>query len=172
MATKPTPGGSDGTYGTELNAFLDVSLASDGKVKDGAVFSTSAAPTVDAGVANQKYVDDNIPVGDTPTIKDSTNANFAKTHAYRTQTAGFVTAWAAGTANELKGFVHTTNNPAGAGTQVAQSQTDGASDPFISFFVGFESTTGIFFEVTQIGATTTILWTPLISGGAAPIDQD
>ena len=58
MATKPTPGGSDGTYGTELNAFLDVSLAADGKVKDGAVFSTSAAPSVDAGVANKKYVDD------------------------------------------------------------------------------------------------------------------
>ena len=58
MATKPTPGGSDGTYGTELNAFLDISLAADGKVKDGAVFSTSAAPSVDAGVANKKYVDD------------------------------------------------------------------------------------------------------------------
>lgn len=57
MATKPTPGGSDGTYGTELNVFLDESLASDGKVKDGAVFSTSAAPTVDAGVANKLYVD-------------------------------------------------------------------------------------------------------------------
>lgn len=57
MATKPTPGGSDGTYGTEMNAFLDVSLADDGKVKDGAVFSTSAAPSVDAGVANKLYVD-------------------------------------------------------------------------------------------------------------------
>ena len=57
MAAKPTPGGSDGTYGTELNEFLDVSLAADGKVKDGAVFSTSAAPTVDAGVANKAYVD-------------------------------------------------------------------------------------------------------------------
>ncbi len=57
MAAKPTPGGSDGTYGTELNAFLDVSLASDGKIADGAVFSTSAAPSVDAGVANKLYVD-------------------------------------------------------------------------------------------------------------------
>lgn len=30
MATKPTPGGSDGTYGTELNAFLDVGHDADG----------------------------------------------------------------------------------------------------------------------------------------------
>lgn len=30
MAAKPTPGGSDGTYGTELNEFLDVGHNSDG----------------------------------------------------------------------------------------------------------------------------------------------
>lgn len=60
MATKPTPGASDGTYGSELNTHLEISLASDGKVKDGAIFSSSTAPTVDAGVANKKYVDDNV----------------------------------------------------------------------------------------------------------------
>ena len=46
MATKPTPGGSDGTYGTEMNAFLDESLASDGKIKDGAVLE-AATETAD-----------------------------------------------------------------------------------------------------------------------------
>jgi hypothetical protein len=30
MALKPTPGGSDGTYGTELNEFLDVGHDADG----------------------------------------------------------------------------------------------------------------------------------------------
>lgn len=58
MAAKPTPGSSSGTYGTELNEFLDVSLAADGKIADAAVQSTSAAPTTDAMVANKKYVDD------------------------------------------------------------------------------------------------------------------
>ena len=60
MATRPTPGGSDGTWGTELNAHLAVSLATDGKVLDGAVFSTSAAPTVDAALVNKKFVDDTV----------------------------------------------------------------------------------------------------------------
>jgi hypothetical protein len=30
MATRPSQGGSDGTWGTELNAWLDVEHASDG----------------------------------------------------------------------------------------------------------------------------------------------
>lgn len=57
MATKPTPGGSDGTYGTELNAFLDVSLAVDGKIKDGAVLE-AATETADGDrtVADLGYV--------------------------------------------------------------------------------------------------------------------
>lgn len=60
MATKPTPGGSDGTYGTELNAFLDVSLDSDGKVINEALQTASTAPSADAALANKKYVDDQI----------------------------------------------------------------------------------------------------------------
>jgi len=60
MATKPTPGASDGTWGTELNAFLDVSLASDGKIKTEALQTDATAPVADAAVANKKYVDDEI----------------------------------------------------------------------------------------------------------------
>ncbi len=58
MATKPTPGGSDGTYGTELNTFLDVSLDVNGKIATEALQTASTAPVADAAVANKKYVDD------------------------------------------------------------------------------------------------------------------
>ena len=58
MATKPTVGGSAGTWGTELNEHLDVSLDTDGKVDDGAAQTTSAAPGADAELANKKYVND------------------------------------------------------------------------------------------------------------------
>lgn len=60
MANRPTVGGSDGTWGTELNEHLDVSLDTDGKVDDGAAQTTSAAPSADAEIANKKYVDDEI----------------------------------------------------------------------------------------------------------------
>lgn len=57
MAAKPTPGGSDGTYGTELNEFLDVSLASDGKVKDGAVLEAATEPADgDRTIADAAFV--------------------------------------------------------------------------------------------------------------------
>ncbi len=171
MATKPTPGGSDGTYGTELNAFLDVSLASDGKIADGAVFSTSAAPSVDAGVANKKYVDDNISPGDVPVSVDSDSQTMAKAHAYLAQTSGFVTAWMQTTdTNAIKGYVGTTNNPAGAGTQVAENRvSDGVGmNGFVSFYVP----DGKYFELTQTTVVLTIIWTPYVTGGGNPIDQD
>ena len=58
MVTKPTPGGSDGTYGTELNAFLDESLAADGKIKDGAVLEAATeVADGDRTVADKAYAD-------------------------------------------------------------------------------------------------------------------
>lgn len=68
MARLPTESADDGTYGGILNEYLLISHASDGKIKDGAVFTTSAAPTVDAGLANKLYVDNQI-VSTKPTAK-------------------------------------------------------------------------------------------------------
>ena len=59
MATKPTPGASDGVWGTEMNAFLDVSLDVNGFIKTEALQTDATAPSADAAVANKKYVDDN-----------------------------------------------------------------------------------------------------------------
>jgi hypothetical protein len=60
MSVLPTPGASDGTYGTELNAFLEVSLdGTTGKVLNEALQVNSTAPVADAALVNKKYVDDN-----------------------------------------------------------------------------------------------------------------
>ena len=58
MALKPTPGASDGTYGTEMNAFLDVSLDVNGKIATEALQTDATAPVADAAIVNKKYVDD------------------------------------------------------------------------------------------------------------------
>ncbi|HEB26434.1 MAG TPA: hypothetical protein ENI05_01480 [Porticoccus sp.] len=56
MATKPTPGASAGTWGTEMNTFLDVSLDVNGKIATEALQTDSTAPVADAAVANRKFV--------------------------------------------------------------------------------------------------------------------
>lgn len=105
--------------------------------------------------------------GDVPTLNDSESNAMLKAHAYLAQTSGFVNAFNTGTGNN-KLFVHTTNDPAGAGTKVDEWEGDAAADKGGMFtFVA----NGKYFEVTS-GGTPTILWTPLVTGGAAPIDQD
>lgn len=75
MATRPTPGGSDGTWGTELNAHLAVSLATDGKVKDGAVLEAATeSGDGDRTIADKGYVDENIGSANyTPTSQTGAN---------------------------------------------------------------------------------------------------
>ncbi len=45
MATKPTPGGSDGTYGTEMNAFLDIEHNADGTHNGSIEFPVNGSST-------------------------------------------------------------------------------------------------------------------------------
>ncbi len=106
--------------------------------------------------------------GDTPTANDSDSNAMAKAHAYLAQTSGFVSAWVEiNTTATLSGFVDNTADPAGAGTKVALA-TASAREPFVFFFVP----NGLYFELTHASQTVTIIWTPLISGGSAPVDQD
>ncbi len=169
MATKPTTGASDGTWGTEMNAFLDVSLDVNGKIATEALQTDSTAPSADAALANKKYVDDKVPVGDSPTVNDSQSNPMLKSHAYLAQTAGFVTAFVNDSGNTINGYVGSTNDPPSAGILMGSSQhTASPGNPFISFFVG----SGKYFEITMATSTPTITWTPLVASGAAPIDQD
>jgi hypothetical protein len=135
---------------------------------DSSEMASNAAPTEDEGIVNKKFVDDSIK-GDAPTANDSEANAMLKAHAYLAQTSGFVTAFLTNSGNALAGYVGATDDPAGAGTQVGSCQGDGGTeDPFLSFFVG----SGKYFEITISAGTPTITWTPLVSGGGAPIDQD
>lgn len=179
MASLPTTGGSDGTYGTELNEYLLVSHASDGKIKDGAVFTTSAAPTVDAGVTNKKHVDDTISaalVADSNTnagytANDSNGDAMLKSHAYKAQTLGFVSVYATlnASGDRIIGFVWNTSDPAGSGTQIQSSEASSSNDDVSIYFIVPD---GKYFEITVGGANVpTILWIGLGSTDR-PVDQD
>ena len=100
---------------------------------------------------------------------DSEANAMLKAHAYLVQTAGFVSAWVpTNTSGQLTGYIGTTTDPAGENTPAAIALNDSGTDPFIYFFVP----NGQYFEITQATQTPTIKWTPLVSGGAAPVDQD
>lgn len=174
MATKPTPGGSDGTYGTELNEFLDVSLASDGKIADGAEQSTSAAPAADAELANKKYIDDRIAATTTWSVwsnQDDTPTAMAKDHAYLANANGFVRAHSAelDTADYLRGYTHNASDTVESGILV-----DSTAAVIIDQLgaIGFAVKSGEYFEITSDGpGTVTILWLS-IGTAVAPTDQD
>lgn len=106
--------------------------------------------------------------GDVPTINDSESNAMLKSHAYLTQTSGFVDVIILNTTNAIQFYVGTTNDPLGAGTLTAQQRSNSASsDSHINSFVA----NGKYFEIVS-SSIPTIYWTPLVSGGAAPIDQD
>jgi len=137
---------------------------------DSSQMATSAAPTADADLANKKYADD-ITKGDSPTANDSESNAMLVAHAYLAQTSGFVNAYQ-DSSQDLFGFVGDTDDPAGAGLQVTQVSGSAATGPIRDTIMMFVPN-GKYFEVTRSGADTPqIIWTPLVTGGGAPIDQD
>ncbi|MHC4891351.1 MAG: hypothetical protein ACYTEO_18005, partial [Planctomycetota bacterium] len=123
-------------------------------------------------IANRKYVVDAFAASVTMSLytqEDSDTNNMLKAHAYLAVTDGFVVVVdATGAAGQgLKGYVHSTNDPAGAGTLVQSVDRPGLNDDIsISFQVG----SGEYFEITS-GDTPSILWKSL-GTLQKPIDQD
>ncbi len=108
------------------------------------------------------------PDGDSPVTVDSESNTLAENHAYLAQTAGFVIAYYAGgyITTMLSGFVGP-SGPKENGIEIGRSKVAASAVPFISFFVG----NGKYFEIT-FAVTARIIWTPFVTGGGAPIDQD
>lgn len=164
---------ADDQAGTGTVDLIKANTSDLAEISDGAVLAAATeSGDGDRGISDKAYVETNTK-GDVPVTVDSEGQPLTEGHAYRTQTAGFVTAFLLNTNNaNLFGYVDNTNDPAGAGQKVAGSQgVDSGDDIMISFFVGFESATGIFFEIVS-SETPAITWTPLVVGGGAPIDQD
>jgi len=107
------------------------------------------------------------------TNQDSESNAMLKSHAYKAATGGQVTAYSdvpAGSGREIKGFVGTTNNPAGAGTLIQREENDGVSysnRKSVSFLVA----EGEYFEITVYSGTPVILWKSF-GTLSEPIDQE
>ena len=173
--------GSATTDLTVNNATMAGTLEATGltTVADGSLTKTTAAPTTDAMIANKKYVDDQITANAHAFVQgisnlDSESNAMLKAHAYLAQVDGFVYCEAdldsAGNTN-IQGFIHSTSNPAGAGTRVGfQEHTTGSGiGQFASFY--FAVPAGWFFEITGTGASLVIRWQS-IGSDSKPIDQD
>jgi len=136
--------------------------------------STNAAPTCQKGIANKKYVDDQITAHislSAYTDQDSEAVTLLKSHAYKAVTDGMVEAYAnLLVSGYLKGYVGLTSNPAGAGDLVQStgfSAGGAAGYTSISFLVAKDE----YFEVTTSAAGATIYWKSF-GTLSRPIDQD
>ncbi len=169
--------------GSEGNSPSNVPIeyTADGKIKVATSLSVLDEDTLssddDKVVATQQsvkaYVDNSIATateGDTFTLNDSQPTAMLVAHAYLVQTSGFVTAFDSFvTGKFLKGFVGAANPADTASNVIAFASTTGTHNIFISFFVP----NGKYFEITSDGTMAgPITWTPLVTGGGNPIDQD
>ena len=151
---------------TVINAINEFSK--DGTLADN---SDSAIPTEKA---IKTYIDAEIAAvevasaGDIPTTNDSDSNTMLKAHAYLAQTSGYVNAHIVSATGQQNIWVGSTNDPVGAGILVsAHNGAEGGGVNGMAFVPG-----GKYFEIVIATGTPSIIWTPLVTGGAAPIDQD
>lgn len=168
---------------TEVDALLtalgDLKLSLAGGTMSGAIamgtkkITGLGDPVADQDAATKNFVvDQKQETLGTSTTVDSEANDFVYAHAYSAPTDGYVTAWdETGGTIKVDGFVGGTDDPAGAGTNVAANRVATAGHwTFITFFVP----KGQFWEVTTAGGSdgnATIRWQAL---GAliSPVDQD
>lgn len=107
-------------------------------------------------------------LGDVTISVDSDGQTLVKDHSYKAQSSGYVAAYTVGLYS-ARALLGTTDNPVVDGVVVGYTVEIHSASAIrsCSFFVGKNK----YFEFDGSG-TPYITWTPLISGGAAPIDQD
>lgn len=161
------------TVGSTLDVTGATELIGVATIADASVTKTDAAPTTDAMITNMKFV---VTAGDSATASgytanDSEGNAMLKSHAYLAPLSGYVSAFDTldASGDRIIGFLHNTNDPAGAGQIIQPTEaSSSADDCSVFFFVP----AGKFFEITAGGSNVpTILWCPL-RGDSRPVDQD
>jgi len=144
---------------------------------DTSALATSAAPAADAQIANKKYVDDQIAAiiaSDVTmsayTNEDSESNAMLKSHAYLAATGGSVSVYVANQNSKiLRGYVGSTDDPAGAGDLIQISEdAEGSQYTCFSFLVA----EGEYFEVTYDGTNTPVIRWKSFGTLSKPVDQD
>lgn len=136
---------------TDAGGFLD-----EDTLESDATAVLASQQSIKAYVGTQ--IATNLPVGDNATLLNSLGGALAKAITYTTQTAGFMTAW--GTTLGSKVLTLTVNG-------VVIGLSKGANDNENTFVSCFVKSGGTF--LVSGDSAYSISWTPLISGGGAPV---